>query len=70
MVGDSASAIRLAGALLQRGIFVIAIRPPTVPAGTARLRVTPTAAHSRADLDLAISAFESAGRELGLIPAA
>jgi len=66
MVGDSATAVRLADGLLNRGVYVIAIRPPTVPAGTARLRVTPTAAHSRADLDVAIRAFESAGRDLGL----
>ncbi len=67
MVGESSDAIRLAEGLLKRGVYVIAIRPPTVPAGTARLRVTPTAAHSRADLDFALDAFKSAGRELGLI---
>ena len=41
----------LAEALLRRNLFVTAIRPPTVPAGTARLRVTPTAEHTRDDLD-------------------
>lgn len=69
MVGESADAIRLADGLLKRGVYVIAIRPPTVPAATARLRVTPTAAHSRADLDTALDAFRSAGSELGLISA-
>ena len=67
MVGDSPSAVSLANGLLKRGVFVLAIRPPTVPVGTARLRVTPTAAHSRDDLDFAIGAFESAGHELGLV---
>ncbi len=67
IVGDAQPALDLADALLRRDIFVLAIRPPTVPDGTARLRVTPTAEHSRADLDEAIAAFAAAGRETGLI---
>ncbi len=67
MVGDAQPALDLADALLKRNIFVLAIRPPTVPDGTARLRVTPTAEHTRADLDEAIAAFAAAGRETGLI---
>ncbi len=51
MVGASDAAVALAEALWQRGFWVPAIRPPTVPAGTARLRVTLTAAHSPADVD-------------------
>jgi 8-amino-7-oxononanoate synthase len=45
IVGDSTAALRLAAALLERGFFVQAIRPPTVPKGTARLRVTLSALH-------------------------
>ncbi len=67
MVGDAQPAMDLAEALLARDIFVTAIRPPTVPAGTARLRVTPTAEHSCADLDEAIAAFAAAGREVGIL---
>ena len=67
MIGESSAALKMAAALYQRGVYVIAIRPPTVPPGTARLRVTPTAAHSRADLEEAAAAFVAAGRELGLI---
>lgn len=67
MVGDAQPAMDLAEALLARDIFVTAIRPPTVPAGTARLRVTPTAEHSRADLDEAVAAFAAAGREVGIL---
>lgn len=67
MIGEAQPAMDLAEALLRRGIFVTAIRPPTVPAGTARLRVTPTADHTRADLDEALAAFIASGRELGLI---
>lgn len=46
LVGSSETAIKLSEALLARGILVTAIRPPTVPTGSARLRITLTAAHS------------------------
>ncbi len=67
MVGDSRAALRLADALFARGLYVVAIRPPTVPPGAARLRVTPTAAHTHAELDAALAGFAAAGRELGLV---
>jgi 8-amino-7-oxononanoate synthase len=67
IVGPAEPALDLADALLTRNIFVLAIRPPTVPEGTARLRVTPTAEHTRADLDEALAAFAASGRETGLI---
>ena len=51
VVGANASAVALAEALLQRGFWVPAIRPPTVPRGTARLRVSLSAAHTREDVD-------------------
>lgn len=50
MVGDNWTALALSQALEQRGLLVTAIRPPTVPEGEARLRVTLSAAHTRADL--------------------
>jgi 7-keto-8-aminopelargonate synthetase-like enzyme len=67
IVGAPQAALDLADALLKQNIFVLAVRPPTVPEGTARLRVTPTAEHTRADLDEALAAFTVAGRESGLI---
>lgn len=51
LVGDSETAVKLSEALLARGILVTAIRPPTVPAGSARLRITLTAAHSEAQVE-------------------
>jgi 8-amino-7-oxononanoate synthase len=51
IVGDVATALAVSDALLARDIFVPAIRPPTVPAGTARLRVSLSAAHAPEDVD-------------------
>ena len=46
VVGDPARAMELSARLLERGFFVQGIRPPTVPPGTSRLRLVPTAAHT------------------------
>jgi len=51
IVGDVATALAVSDALLARDIFVPAIRPPTVPAGTARLRISLSAAHAPEDVD-------------------
>jgi len=51
LLGRTESALQLARLLRQQGILVSAIRPPTVPAGSARLRVTLSAAHSKAQLE-------------------
>lgn len=51
LVGDNATAVAMSSALLERGWHVQAIRPPTVPEGTARLRITVSAGHDRATLD-------------------
>ena len=65
LVGDAEAAVRLSDALLARGVLAPAIRPPTVPDGAARLRVTPMATHTADDLATAIDAFAAAGRETG-----
>ena len=57
LVGDSARALQLSQLLRERGLLVTAIRPPTVPAGSARLRVTLSAAHSLAQLELLLEAL-------------
>lgn len=58
LVGDSARALRLSALLRERGVMVGAIRPPTVPAGSARLRVTLTAAHTPAQLERLLAALD------------
>ena len=56
-VGANEEAVRLSQALLERGLLVPAIRTPTVPAGTARLRITLSAAHSTDDIAQLVEAL-------------
>ncbi|MEV3844240.1 8-amino-7-oxononanoate synthase [Aeromonas veronii] len=62
LVGESSVALQLAERLRERGVWVSAIRPPTVPVGTARLRITLSAAHREQDVDRLLDA-------LGVCPA-
>ncbi len=57
LIGDNQQALKLSEGLRERGIWVAAIRPPTVPQGTARLRITLSAAHTEADVDQLIGAL-------------
>ncbi len=57
VVGSAEKAVRMSSALRQRGIWVSAIRPPTVPEGTARLRVTLSAEHTEAEVSKLIDAI-------------
>jgi 8-amino-7-oxononanoate synthase len=65
-LGDAQAALDTAQALEQRGFLVGAIRPPTVPKGQARLRITLSAAHEEADIDHLLQALD----ELRLMPGA
>jgi glycine C-acetyltransferase len=67
LIGNAQHTMTLAEALLRRDIFAQGIRPPTVPEGTSRLRVTPMATHSREQLTHALAAFAAAGKELGIL---
>ncbi|GHC68036.1 glycine C-acetyltransferase [Streptomyces cinnamoneus] len=57
MIGDAALAARMAAALLEKGIYVIAFSYPVVPKGRARIRVQLSAAHSREDVLRTVAAF-------------
>ncbi|EMH4161959.1 8-amino-7-oxononanoate synthase [Pluralibacter gergoviae] len=61
IVGDNARALAMAEQARARGCWLTAIRPPTVPAGTARLRVTLTAAHAPQDIDRLLEVLDGAG---------
>jgi len=67
LVGAASKAVALADHLLAHGVFAPAIRPPTVPDSTSRVRVTVTSEHSMDQLDEALAAFERAGRAADVI---
>ncbi|ULA64718.1 MAG: 8-amino-7-oxononanoate synthase [Nitrospira sp.] len=67
LIGQAEKALAFAEQLLAQGVYAPAIRPPTVPDGSSRIRVTVTAEHSPEQIDLALSAFERAGRSVGLL---
>jgi len=67
IVGGSAEALAASAALEAQGLWVPAIRPPTVPAGRARLRITLSASHSAADVDRLIEALAVAARAEGAV---
>lgn len=54
VIGAPEATLRASAALAEAGLLAVAIRPPTVPPGTARLRFTASAAHSEADIDRAV----------------
>lgn len=66
LLGDSGRALRVAERLLEAGVLVPAIRPPTVPDGTARLRITVTAKHTDAQIDQLVDALHRGGQAEGL----
>ena len=69
IVGANATAVEFADALWRRGFWVPAIRPPTVPKGTARLRITLNAAHTRDDIDALADALDELAPAFGSIRA-
>jgi glycine C-acetyltransferase len=67
MLGEAQLAQEFSRALYQEGVFGMAIGFPTVPRGTARIRVMISAAHSKDDLEQGLAAFEKVGTSLGVI---
>ena len=59
LMKDSAAALKMSAQLLEQGILALAIRPPTVPVNTARLRLTITASHTKEDLGKLLKAMKS-----------
>jgi len=57
----------MANRLLELGVYVVGFSYPVVPLGKARIRTQMSAGHGREQLDRAIEAFATAGRELGVI---
>jgi len=70
VVGDERATMRLCQSAIERGVFAQAIRPPTVPAGTSRLRLAAMASHDAYELKRAARALGAAAREQGLDPVA
>jgi 8-amino-7-oxononanoate synthase len=64
IIGESGEAMRAAAALYDNGIWVAAIRPPTVPQGTARLRISLSAAHEIADVNRLVETLHDIERTL------
>jgi glycine C-acetyltransferase len=67
MIGDAALAVKAADAMLQQGVYVIGFSFPVVPKGEARIRTQISAAHTQADLELALDAFATVAREMRLV---
>lgn len=67
LIGKAEKALKMSEGLFEQGVYVPAIRPPTVPEDTCRLRLTVMAAHTKEDLDIALMAFEKVGKGLNII---
>ena len=67
LVGESDLAVSFSKALYEEGVYVPAIRPPTVPKGTSRLRLTLMATHTDEDLEQALEVLRRAGRKFGIL---
>lgn len=67
ILGEASVAQEFSKRLMDEGIFAMAISFPTVPQGTARIRVMNTAAHTQADLEEALAAFETVGKAMNII---
>jgi 8-amino-7-oxononanoate synthase len=67
LVGNAETALLFAEHLFAEGVYAPAIRPPTVPDATSRIRVTVTSEHTSSHIDHALTAFQRAGQSAGLI---
>lgn len=67
LIGDSHEAIKFSEKLMDEGVFIPAIRPPTVPKGSSRLRITVMATHTKEQLNTVIDRIKKIGKEMGIV---
>lgn len=67
IIGRAETALKAAELLRQEGLMVTAIRPPTVPPSSSRIRLTVMATHTREDLDFALNAFKKVGEKIAFM---
>jgi 8-amino-7-oxononanoate synthase len=67
IVGDASLAVRMGEMLFDEGVCIQGIRPPAVPQGSSRLRITITATHTRGELEYALESIEKVGKKLKIL---
>ena len=67
IIGDPVRTVQLSISLFKKGVFAYAVRPPTVPENTSRLRLVAISSHTKSQLEYTLKAFQNAGRELGIL---
>lgn len=67
IIGEADKSVRFSNKLQENGIYAPAIRPPTVPKGESRIRLTVTASHNDSQVDHLLTKFNDIGRELMII---
>lgn len=65
-IGDAGLTMEISQRLFESGVFIQGIRPPSVPQGKSRLRLTVTAAHSKADLDFTLEALGKTAKDFSI----
>lgn len=67
LVGDASLTMQMGEMLLKEGVFIQGIRPPAVPQGSSRLRITIMATHTKGELEFTLESLEKVGKSLGII---
>lgn len=67
LIGDASKAVYFSEQLMKEGIFIPAIRPPTVPKGSSRLRITVMATHTREQLQMVVGKVGKVGKGMGVV---
>jgi len=67
LIGDASKAVQFSEQLMKEGVFIPAIRPPTVPQGSSRLRITVMATHTQEQLQMVVKKVSKVGRGMGVV---